>query len=89
MKNFNIPGLMFSMFSLLPQFQTHHHLAVQDEQVRANEAEQELSLTAAQSELRVSSLEANLSELSEVVGRYERLRQQVRTNCMDDIMYQK
>lgn len=58
-------------------FQTHHDLAVQDEQVRANEAEHNLSASAAQNEIRVSSLESNLSELSEVVGKYEKLRQQV------------
>ena len=53
--------MLLELQKQLREVKTHHHLAVQDEQVRANEAEQELSLTAAQSELRVSSLEANLS----------------------------
>ncbi len=52
---------------------------MQQEQRRANEAEDRLKVTARQSEERVSSLETKLSELSDVVGNYERLRFQDRT----------
>lgn len=56
--------------------QAQHRIAVQHEQQRANEAEQRLRVVAAQSESRVSSLETKLSELSEIVGSYDRDRQQ-------------
>ncbi|XP_064621345.1 GRIP and coiled-coil domain-containing protein 1-like [Lineus longissimus] len=51
-----------------------HRIQVQMEQKRANEAEERVQLVASQSEQRVSGLEAKLSELSEVVGNYERTR---------------
>jgi hypothetical protein len=46
------------------------------EQKRANEAEERVQFVASQCESRVSNLEAKLSELSEVVGNYERTRLQ-------------
>ncbi|XP_005111968.1 GRIP and coiled-coil domain-containing protein 1 [Aplysia californica] len=47
---------------------------VEKEQQKAVEAEARLRTQSKQSEERVSSLEAKLSELSQVVGNYERLR---------------
>ena len=44
------------------------------EQQRANEAERRATLVAKAEEQRVADLEAKLSELSNVVGKYERLR---------------
>ncbi|XP_028392535.1 GRIP and coiled-coil domain-containing protein 1-like [Dendronephthya gigantea] len=44
------------------------------EQKRANEAEKKASFVAKAEEQRVADLEAKLSELSNVVGKYERLR---------------
>lgn len=44
------------------------------EQLRANEAEAKASMIAKAEEQRVADLEAKLSELSDVVGKYERLR---------------
>ncbi|CAE1281071.1 GCC1 [Acanthosepion pharaonis] len=64
--------LQMEMGSLKSQYQTQ----VCQEQQRANEAEENLNTMAEQSEERVSGLEAKLSELSEVVGNYERLRLQ-------------
>ena len=64
------PGI--SLFHSQSQYQTQ----VCQEQQRANEAEENLNTMAEQSEERVSGLEAKLSELSEVVGNYERLRLQ-------------
>ena len=53
-----------------------HRIDTQQERKRANEAEEQLRLMAHHSEERVCALEAKLSELSEVVGNYERLRYQ-------------
>ena len=57
-----------------------HRVALQQEQTRAAEAEEQLSVLSSQSEERVASLEAKLSELSEVTGNYERLRYQDQMN---------
>ncbi|CAL1528418.1 unnamed protein product [Lymnaea stagnalis] len=51
-----------------------HQKQVEKEQKKALEAEHRLRTQSHQSEERVSSLEAKLSELSQVVGNYERLR---------------
>lgn len=64
--------LQIEMGSLKSQYQSQ----VCQEQKRANDAEENLNTMAEQSEERVSGLEAKLSELSEVVGNYERLRLQ-------------
>ncbi|KAL8590069.1 hypothetical protein ACOMHN_034300 [Nucella lapillus] len=58
----------------LGSLKTHHQQAVQQEQVNASDAESRLQQQSKLSEERVSSLEDKLSELSEVVGNYERLR---------------
>ncbi|KAK7104743.1 GRIP and coiled-coil domain-containing protein 1-like [Littorina saxatilis] len=53
---------------------TQHQQAVQQEQRKAAEADTRLQQQSKLSEERISSLEDKLSELSEVVGNYERLR---------------
>ena len=57
-------------------YQAQHRIAVQQEQQRANDAEDKMKNVSTQGEIRISSLETKLSELSEVVGNYERLRHQ-------------
>ena len=57
-------------------FQAQHRIAVQQEQKRVNEAESREQSLSQQSEHRVSGLEEKLSELSDIVGNYERLRYQ-------------
>ncbi|CAG5134442.1 unnamed protein product [Candidula unifasciata] len=58
----------------MTNMKTDYQLQVEKEQRKAAEAESRLGVQAKQSEERVSSLEAKLSELSVVVGNYERLR---------------
>ncbi|XP_076441642.1 GRIP and coiled-coil domain-containing protein 1-like isoform X2 [Babylonia areolata] len=58
----------------LSSLKTQHQQAVQQEQCKASEAECRLQQQSKLSEERISSLEDKLSELSEVVGNYERLR---------------
>ena len=60
------------MTAFLPQSQ--HQQALQQEQRKAAEAESRLQQQSKLSEERISNLEEKLSELSEVVGNYERLR---------------
>ena len=60
-------------------FQAQHRIQLQQEQRRANDAELQMKHVSHQSEERISSLESKLSELSDVVGDYERLRFQVRS----------
>uniref|UniRef100_A0A0B7B1U7 GRIP domain-containing protein n=1 Tax=Arion vulgaris TaxID=1028688 RepID=A0A0B7B1U7_9EUPU len=62
--------LQKEMGSMKADYQTQ----VEKEQKKATEAESRLRLQSKQNEERVSSLEAKLSELSQVVGNYERLR---------------
>lgn len=54
---------------------------MQQEQRKAAEAEARLQQQSKLSEERISSLEEKLSELSEVVGNYERLRFQDQQVC--------
>ncbi len=62
-----------SLYTTLP-FQAQHRISLQQEQQRANSAEDRLRSMSSVSEERISSLESKLSELSEVIGDYERLR---------------
>ncbi|BFZ07564.1 hypothetical protein BsWGS_10603 [Bradybaena similaris] len=58
----------------MANMKSDYQMQVDKEQRKASEAEGRLRVQAKQSEERVSSLEAKLSELSQVVGNYERLR---------------
>ena len=73
--------LFIHSFKVLIFLRTHiqaqHRIQLQQEQKRTNEAEQQIRNVSNQSEERVSCLETKLSELSGVVGQYERLRYQV------------
>ena len=51
-------------------------MSLDAEQKRANEAETKLEAQAKLDEERVASLEAKLSELSDIVGNYDRQREQ-------------
>ena len=66
--------LVFILYNLSRIFKAQHRTQVQHEQKRAREAEEKLLLCSQNAEDRISSLESKLSELSEVVGNYERLR---------------
>ncbi len=68
-------------------FQAQHRIQLQQEQRRANDAELQMKHVSHQSEERISSLESKLSELSDVVGDYERLRFQVRIVILYDLIY--
>ncbi|XP_014673614.1 PREDICTED: GRIP and coiled-coil domain-containing protein 1-like [Priapulus caudatus] len=67
--------LMLELQREMAELKAQHRITMQREQQRANEAEQRLGVVAAQSETRVSSLETRLSELSDIVGGYDRDRQ--------------
>ncbi|CAH1791289.1 unnamed protein product [Owenia fusiformis] len=68
--------LLLQLQTEMAEMKAHHRIAVQQEQMRANKAEESMRLVAEQGEERVCGLESKLSELSEVVGNYERLRYQ-------------
>ncbi|XP_023215586.1 GRIP and coiled-coil domain-containing protein 1-like [Centruroides sculpturatus] len=63
----------------MADLKTQHNRAVEQEQKRANEAEDKLRNLAVVSEERIANLEARLSELSQMVGNYDRLQQQDQT----------
>ncbi|KAL3872946.1 hypothetical protein ACJMK2_036116 [Sinanodonta woodiana] len=58
------------------ELKAQHRLQVQTEQNKASDVENMIKDFSLQSETRVSELEAKLSELSEVIGNYERMRYQ-------------
>ena len=60
---------MFSCFN-----QAQQRLQLQQDLYRAQDAEEKAKIYNEQSETRISELETKLSELSESVGNYERLR---------------
>ena len=60
---------MFSCF-----YQAQQRLQLQQDLYRAQDAEEKAKIYNEQSETRISELETKLSELSESVGNYERLR---------------
>ena len=55
-------------------FKAQHRLQLQQDLHRVHDAEEKAKLYNEQSESRISELETKLSELSESVGNYERLR---------------
>lgn len=68
--------LLLKLQQQLIDMKAQHGLTIAQEQHRANDAEERLRHIAKTSEERVAGLEAKLSELSEVVGGYDRVRHQ-------------
>ncbi|GAB1607513.1 GRIP and coiled-coil domain-containing protein 1-like [Argonauta hians] len=68
--------LLLELQKELGSLKSQYHSQVYQEEQRANDAEDSLNNMAEQSEVRVSGLETKLSDLSQVVGNYERLRLQ-------------
>ncbi|XP_041352317.1 GRIP and coiled-coil domain-containing protein 1-like [Gigantopelta aegis] len=66
--------LLLELQNEMAQIKAQHRTQVQHEQKRAREAEDKLQSCSQSAEDRISSLESKLSELSDVVGNYERLR---------------
>lgn len=63
----------------MSDLKAQYNIAVEQEQKRANEAEDKLKNLAVISEERIANLEARLSELSQIVGNYDKLQQQDQT----------
>ncbi|EFN82950.1 GRIP and coiled-coil domain-containing protein 1 [Harpegnathos saltator] len=72
------PPLLLSLQAEMAVMKKQHLNAIREEQKRTAAAEQEARGLAMVHEARVASLEARLAELSEIVGSYDRLRQQDR-----------
>lgn len=68
--------LLLQLQQEIAEMKSRHQLAVEQEQRRANEAEERLLHMARITEERAAGLEGRLAELSEVVGTYDRQRQQ-------------
>ncbi|XP_077994726.1 GRIP and coiled-coil domain-containing protein 1-like [Glandiceps talaboti] len=68
--------LLLELQKGMAEMKAQHRMQVQLEQRKAVEAEDKLKQLAENDEQRVSNLEAKLSDLSSVVGNYERLRYQ-------------
>jgi len=68
--------LLVQLQAEMSKMKKDHAEAVIREQKRANDAEERLRIITSLEECRVADLEAKLSELSEVVGNYEKLRLQ-------------
>lgn len=68
--------LLVQLQSEMSKMKKEHAEAVIREQKRANDAEERLRIITSLEECRVADLEVKLSELSEVVGNYEKLRLQ-------------
>ncbi|XP_033096048.1 GRIP and coiled-coil domain-containing protein 1-like, partial [Anneissia japonica] len=60
----------------MAEMKAQHRMQVELEQQKSKEAEEQARVTASTEEQRVAGLEAKLSELSDVVGNYSRVRQQ-------------
>ncbi|KAL0108642.1 hypothetical protein PUN28_015240 [Cardiocondyla obscurior] len=70
------PPLLLSLQSEMALMKKQHLNAIREEQKRVAAAEQQARLSVIVHETRVTGLEARLAELSEIVGGYDRLRQQ-------------
>ncbi|OAD54500.1 GRIP and coiled-coil domain-containing protein 1 [Eufriesea mexicana] len=70
------PPILLSLQSEMALMKKQHLNAIHEEQKRAAAAEQQARALAMTHEARVAGLEARLAELSEIVGGYDRLRQQ-------------
>lgn len=68
--------LLVQLQDEMSKMKKEHAEAVIREQKRANDAEERLRIITSLEECRVADLEVKLSELSEVVGNYEKLRLQ-------------
>ncbi|XP_071955847.1 GRIP and coiled-coil domain-containing protein 1-like [Antedon mediterranea] len=60
----------------MAEMKAQHRMQVELEQQKSKEAQEQVKRTASMEEQRVAGLEAKLSELSDVVGNYSRVRQQ-------------
>ncbi|XP_053974391.1 GRIP and coiled-coil domain-containing protein 1-like isoform X1 [Hylaeus volcanicus] len=70
------PPILLSLQSEMAVMKKQHLNAIREEQKRAAAAEQQARVLVLTHETRVAGLEARLAELSEIVGSYDRLRQQ-------------
>ncbi|XP_076383300.1 GRIP and coiled-coil domain containing 88 kDa [Megalopta genalis] len=70
------PPILLSLQSEMALMKKQHLNAIHEEQKRATAAEQRARVLAMTHETRVTGLEARLAELSEIVGGYDKLRQQ-------------
>mgnify|MGYP002803869713 CR=1 FL=1 len=68
------PSMLLKLEKEMKKIKLQLEKDILSEQQRANEAERRATLVAKAEEQRVADLEAKLSELSNVVGKYERLR---------------
>lgn len=69
------PSILLELKQQMTEMKISHQQAVEQEKHRVSEAEEKLKALSAVSEARIASLESRLSELSEVVGSYDRLKQ--------------
>ena len=70
------PPILLSLQSEMALMKKQHLNAIHEEQKRAATAEQQARALAMTHEARVAGLEARLAELSEIVGGYDKMRQQ-------------
>ncbi|XP_011162638.2 GRIP and coiled-coil domain-containing protein 1 isoform X1 [Solenopsis invicta] len=70
------PPLLLSLQNEMAVMKKQHQNAIREERKRAAAAEQQAKGSVIIHEARVAGLEARLAELSEIVGGYDRLRQQ-------------
>lgn len=70
------PPILLNLQAEMAIMKKQHLNAIHEEQKRAAAAEQQARALAMTHEARVAGLEARLAELSEIVGGYDRLRQQ-------------
>lgn len=70
------PPLLLQLQKDMAEMKAQHRIQVELEQQKSREAEERLNQARAMEEERVTALEAKLAELSEVVGSYDRVRQQ-------------
>ncbi|KAG7206272.1 hypothetical protein KM043_003655 [Ampulex compressa] len=70
------PPILLSLQSEMAVMKKQHINAIHEEQKRAANAEQQARALAMTHEARVAGLEGRLAELSDIVGGYDRLRQQ-------------
>ncbi|XP_076305729.1 LOW QUALITY PROTEIN: GRIP and coiled-coil domain-containing protein 1-like [Tachypleus tridentatus] len=69
------PPMLLELKQQMTEMKISHQQAVEQEKHRVSEAEEKLKALSAVSEARIASLESRVSELSEVVGSYDRLKQ--------------
>lgn len=70
------PPLLLELQEEMAAMKLQHQAAIFKEQKRASDAEERAQKSAASHEERVANLEARLAELSDIVGTYDRVRQQ-------------